>query len=248
MFRRRTDQVYATLQQVQRRITEQTGAGAPNLLDGKPPISPALSPLRDALPAQNSPKMVFGGTAETPGYPLPPQNFQGNRFVLPLSGQFAVTLIVLWIASCVLCFVLGQHERDRRTPNPGTGYAEGPAGNRPPPTPEVAEQTKAPVKPLGDYLLILTSVPSANGETERSYQDRASQLNDIMLKNSAKRGWKPYFGVRRPSSGGLQLVFGQVGEGVYGINRQEFDDFARMMAQPPPKGGGYASASWVKLF
>ena len=36
MFRRRTDQVYSTLQQVQRRITEQTGGGQHQLDELRP--------------------------------------------------------------------------------------------------------------------------------------------------------------------------------------------------------------------
>ncbi len=240
MFRRRTDQVYATLQQVQRRITEQSGSGQPTL-EPKQPQAGMFSPLHDALPRVQQ-KPLVGMQAEAP--PPPPQVFvqPQRRFVLPLSGQLAVTLIVLWIASCALCFVLGQHERDRRGPSSDAGFAAGDSGNRDVP-PQV--EATAPTKPLGGDLLILTQVPTTTPEMEQFYRTRAAQLNKIMIDN-AQRGWKPWFGVRRPTSGGLQLVYGEVADGQFGIVRKDFDDFARMMAQPPPKGGGYASATWVK--
>jgi hypothetical protein len=235
MFRRRTDQVYATLQQVQRRITEATpGSGTPNL-EAKAPLQPTFAPLHEALPAQRQlAQQQTEAAALAPPQPAP----RGRGMYL--SGQFAVTLIVLWIASCVLCFVLGQHERERRAPAAAAAFAAGDAGHRDAP----ADPPKTAIKPLGEHLLVLTSENAFTPELERMYRDRADQLNDIMNKN-ASRGWKPYFGVRRPTSGGLQLVFGEVAEGVYGVNKKDFEDFARLMAQP--KGGGYASAKWVPL-
>ncbi len=235
MFRRRTDQVYATLQQVQRRITEQSGAGTPNL-EPKSALQPTFAPLHEALPAQRQALQ----DAAAINAPQQPQPMRSGRFSIYLSGQFAVTLIVLWIASCVLCFVLGQHERDRRAPNATIGYAPGDAGNREAP----AEPTKTPAKPLGEWILVLTSDNVATPDLERKYQERAGQLNDIMAKN-ASRGWKPYFGIRRPENGGLQLVFGEVADGVFGVSRKEFEEFAVLMAKS--SGGGYASAKWLKL-
>ena len=47
--------------------------------------------------------------------------------------------------------------------------------------------------------------------------------------------------------GGLQFVFGQA-NGRFGINRAQFEDFARLLAAPKAKGGGgYASAKWLAL-
>jgi hypothetical protein len=240
MFRRRTDQVYATLQQVQRRITEQSGSGTPNL-EAKPSSPQPFSPLQDALPRTQL-KPLVAHQPEPPSLPsqmLAPQ----RRFVVPLSGQLAVTLIVLWIASCALCFVLGQHDRDRRAPGAAAaseGFASGDAGNRDVPT------DAAPTKPLGSDLLVLNQVLDVTPEQERKFDEQAQQLNDIMLKNPQK-GWKPWFGVRKPTNGGLQLVFGEVAEGQFGIVKKDFEEFGRMMAQPPPKGGGYGKATWLKV-
>ena len=241
MFRRRTDQVYATLQQVQRRITEQApGSSGMPPVEGRSSSVAPLSPLQEALQRQKQPQPMVGSQPEAPPPPLMPLH-KGSGVMLPLTVPFALTLTVLWIVSCVLCFVLGQYERDRRAPTPGEGFGPGESGNREAP----AAQAVAPTKPLGPDLLVLTQVPSATPEMEQSYRQRAAELNKIMTKNEA-RGWKPWFGVRKPINGGLQLVFGEVSEGQFGVTRKDFDDFARMLAQPPPKGGNYASAIWVK--
>jgi hypothetical protein len=246
MFRRRTDQVYATLQQVQRRITEQAPGSPAPTLDRTGTAQP-FAPLQEALQRQKAPAPpVVGHQPEPP--PPPPQlaPMPTGRIILPLTVPFALTLTVLWIVSCVLCFVLGQHERERRTPSAPVGFAAGDAGNRDATAPsDAAPSSSAATKAVGPDLLVLTQVPTATAEMEQFYRQRAQQLNDIMGKNSS-RGWKPWFGVRKPSNGSLQLVFGEVAEGQYGVNRKDFDDFARMLAQPPPKGGGYASAIWVK--
>src|SRR5271170_5135522 len=84
MFRRRTDQVYSTLQQVQRRITEQSGVSSPpgeeakaDALTGVAP-QVSLQPLAQALPQNRG--------APPPLQP-PPYLGNGNkRYVLQLSG------------------------------------------------------------------------------------------------------------------------------------------------------------------
>jgi hypothetical protein len=244
MFRRRTDQVYATLQQVQRRITE-AAPGSPAPTADRSGTVPPFGPLQEALQRQKAPPPVVGHQPEPP--PPPPQlaPMPTGRILLPLTVPFALTLTVLWIVSCVLCFVLGQHERERRMPNASVGFASGDAGNRDAPPQPQAPTDPGAAKPLGPDLLVLTQVPTATAEMEQFYRQRVAQLNDIMTKNTS-RGWKPWFGIRKPSNGSLQLVFGEVSDGQFGVNRKDFEDFARMLAQPPPKGGGYGSAIWVK--
>lgn len=240
MFRRRTDQVFATLQQVQRRITEQPGQPSQ-----PPPPEPqraaASAPLAQLQEAMRQPRPQLAPLQPE----APPPSFAPPKggVLLSLSLQTAVTLIVLWIASCVLCFVLGGKSSERRGPAVDAGYAVGEAGGREAPKPD-----DAPTRALGEDLLVLSQVAgsSVTPELEQQYRLRASQLNDIMRKNG-ERGWKPWFGVRRPPSGELQLVFGEVAAGQYGVPKKDFDDFARMMAQPPPKGGNFGSAVWVKV-
>lgn len=241
MFRRRTDQVYSTLQQVQRRITEQNGmpaeAGEPLAPSGQPPGPVNLQPLSQALPT--------GGTPAVPAQPVQP--FAGvaanrlapggNRYVLQVSGDLATLLVVMWLISMALMFVLGQQWR----PSAGAGLASGPAGSR-----EAVQAAPAPAKRLGDWLYILESRPNSPVEIVNSYEQRARELNEYVMKNAqVQPGWKPYFGVRKPDNGGIELVFGAVDRGVFGIDRTEFVEFAKMLSEPA--GGGYASARWVKV-
>src|SRR5258708_2519046 len=68
MFRKRTDQVYSTLQQVQRRITEQAGAAAQVGDEFRAPAQQSLvtlQPLSQALPMQPS-------VSPQPAHGLPP--------------------------------------------------------------------------------------------------------------------------------------------------------------------------------
>lgn len=243
MFRRRTDQVYSTLQQVQRRITEQTGGGQPQLDELRPvvavpmaspiPAAPSvpgvnLQPLAQALPQQQ----VAPSPTPAPSFtPLIGQG--GKRYVLQLSGDMAMLLMVVWLVSMALMFYFGQLWKSPSAVGVGA---------------PVAETTGlGSAKRQGDHLLLLQSTPNATVDEEKKYQDKATQLNDFMAKN-ANRGWKPYFGVLKPKkSGGLHLVFGVV-EGTPGIAKEDFLAFAELLAKPQGQGGGgFGSASWVDL-
>ena len=93
---------------------------------------------------------------------------------------------------------------------------------------------------------MLLSVPTATAEYETFYQSRANSLNDFVRRDHT-HGWKPYFGVRKPSSGGIQLVFGDV-DGQFGVARDEFLAFATLLAKPEKDGGAnFGSASWVRV-
>jgi hypothetical protein len=260
MFRRRTDQVYSTLQQVQRRITEQTGmADQHDPLIQQPVVG--RQPLEQVLPsgqAEMAPPVGQGGgqngipspgvinssftqspsTPSTPGY-LNPGAARlgpgGKRYVLQLSGDMAMLLLVVWIASMAVMFVLGQYWRTTG----GAGLAAGPAGNR--------DVATTPVgKRHGDHILLLQSAPTATVESVNFFEERARSLNDFVRQNN-KAGWKPYFGVRKPNNGGVELAFGVV-DGAWGINQSDYIDFAKLLSQPTAKGGaGYGQARWVKI-
>jgi hypothetical protein len=250
MFRRRTDQVYATLQQVQRRITEQSGQPAPANgevppLERKPIAAavPALAPLQDAL-ARQKPPMV-GHQPEPP--PLPPQLAQLPRGGIVFSIPLAVTLSVLWIASCALCFVLGQHAADRRA-LPGEGFGPGDAGNRTPPqasaapsAPPAPPAIEAPpvVKPDGPWVLVLQSKQEWTAEDESVYRRTANQHNEV-ARAHASDGWHPWFGVRKPQNGSLQLVFGEISPGQFGLRRSDWEKFAKSLAT-----SRYPQATWL---
>jgi hypothetical protein len=238
MFRRRTDQVYSTLQQVQRRITEQSGQATEHgdLLAEKPsPPSPPvvnLQPLAQALPGGQPAPAGSVPVPQLPNRLAPPP---GKRYVLQVSGDLAMLLVVMWLISMALMFVLGQHWRS----SGGAGLAAGAAGNR------EMEAPKVTPKRQGDAIYILQSQPNATVESVQYFEERARQLNDYVRQNPG-RGWKPYFGVRKPANGGVELAFGLV-DGVWGINQNEFLAFAKLLADPTAKGGGgFGSARWVK--
>ncbi len=250
MFRRRTDQVYSTLQQVQRRITEQGGNNAPPL----PPSQPAytsqprsdsagvnLQPLYQALPNLPPPPPVD----ESPAAALAGIG-RGRRQAIQLSVSLASTIGVLWLFSCVLFFVIGrQYEKSqvRPTPpsNPGAGFAAGDAGYR-----ELAAPVETVSAHQGNALLILEAKPVANAEVLKAQQARADQLNEFVRKQKNTK-WAPYFGVRQPVNGGTELVFGMTAPGVFGVAKDDFKDFARTLAAPAPSGGGFVSAKWITL-
>lgn len=246
MFRRRTDQVYSTLQQVQRRITEQSGnapeqpgqvvpvATSPTVPMAQPVVN--LQPLSQALPSGGVP-VVPVSTQPFAGAPAAARlGPAGKRYVLQVSGELATLLVVMWLISMALMFVLGQHWRG----SGGAGLASGPAGNRD--IPAVAPVSKR----QGDYVYVLRSQANATVEVTRSFEEDAKRLNDYVRTNP-NRGWKPYFGVRTPANGGVELAFGLV-DGVWGIDKEGFTAFAKLLADPQSKGGGgFTNTRWMKV-
>lgn len=244
MFRRRTDQIYSTLQQVQRRITEQTGVSSPAMpgvetkgsIYSPTPTQPlvTLQPLSQALPLE--PEPAPDGQQPITPFAEPPVA-TGRRYVLQLPSELALTLVVVWLLSVALAFFLGHRMR--------SGQVTAPAA--PAPRREEAPLVKeAPaIRRLGDYVLVLINTPNDTVESENALQNQANTLNEYVAKN-AHLGWRPYFGVRRPRSGGLELVFGYA-NGQYGVSKDEFKDFAELIAKPRPDGAGYRSAHWIKV-
>ncbi len=244
MFRRRTDQVYSTLQQVQRRITEQTGAAddaraeAAAALSAQPLVN--LQPLATALPATRVGAPEAGLQAPPPplqpAFPRLPTS--ERRYVLQLSGEIALTLAVVWILSIVLAFVLGQRLRGA-----GAGLASGEAGGRTPSESAVPATVSAD---HGDFVLELLSSPQDDAETASRFEALAKGLNDS-VRGSANPTYKPYFGVRRSVSGSVQLVFGLI-DNVFGVNRERFATFADIISKPrTANGAGYTNARWVQV-
>lgn len=240
MFRRRTDQVYSTLQQVQRRITEQNG-GQSDLGEVSPANQPmpsvTVQPLSQALPSGAMPTSPAQVPQPFAGIPANRMASAGNRYVLQVSGELATTLVVMWLITMALMFFLGQHLRS----NSGAGFAAGTTGNR-----EASAVGSAAAR-QGDWIYILESKSKVTAESLQSYQSKAKTWNDYVLQNP-QPGWKSYFGVRTPDNGGVEFVFGEVDRSVYGIDRPEFEAFAKRLSQPVDKdGGGFASARWVKV-
>ena len=266
MFRRKTDQVYATLQQVQRRLTQTAHD------DGEAERQRATAPAGEARPATGSftrpatgafarpsgspgpvapnPQLPTGATIPT-GAQIPPPGVAPahRRHVLQLSGELATVIFLVWLVTLVASFFVGQHfgKRGVAPADPGAGYAAGDAGARPPRAPPAeapANPTRAPATTgqpaAGNFILVLASVARANPDDEQRFANDAKRLNQYAEQN-ARSGYKPWFGVRKPASGGLQLVFGVV-NGQFGVNKDEFASFTDALDR-----AGYKGAHWIRV-
>ena len=259
IFRRRTtEQVYSTLQQVQRRMSEQGGQATPAIGSGgtRPYTAggtrttpqaaigtPLPLPLRFPTPPPGAtPALVPNRTEETEagaGTPLggmlaqnPPS---AGRFSLQLPLHLAITLMLLWLVTVILAFVLGRMSADR---------APAPIREAPPAAPVAA--TPAEVSDRGRFLFLLKAVPTTGEQLRQEWQKTVDQLNDACRRNAAK-GWKPYFALREPENGGMQLIFGSI-DGRLGIDQAKFTDFARLLSQPVAKqGAGYTQGRWLPV-
>jgi hypothetical protein len=253
MFRRRTDQVYSTLQQVQRRITEQTGSHQPPAGDEANDLGLVnLQPLSQALPLARGSTPFPETQIQTPllAQQAKPQTSSfsrnagagndGKRYVMQMSLDVAMLLVVAWIVCMVVMFLLG---RLMATPR-GAGLAAGDAGHRGEIT-DTSTSGAGAANRQGDYVLVLQA-HKQDAEWENFLKGRAKMLNTYALAN-ARSGWKPYFGVRKVVSGDVQLVFGDV-DGHFGISKEGFYLLAqKLVTSQDQNGGGYTTATWENV-
>ena len=87
---------------------------------------------------------------------------------------------------------------------------------------------------------MLSSVARANAEDEQRLSNDARRLNHYAEQNP-RSGHQPWFGVRKPGSGGLQLVYGMV-NGQFGIDKERGVDTADALDR-----AGYKGAHWVRV-
>ncbi|TVR44704.1 MAG: hypothetical protein EA402_06380 [Planctomycetota bacterium] len=99
------------------------------------------------------------------------------------------------------------------------------------------------IRPLGDHVLVLESAARFSAAGAERFQLLADRYNELALE-FADRGFQPWFGVRRPASGGLQLVFGALGDDVFGVARD--DPLSERMFEDL-RGSRFPSAFWVKI-
>ncbi len=252
IFRRRTtDQVYATLQQVQRRITEQGGPGpAPASPTVRGPgtatfrsgagTTPMRTPPPGSLnPAQRRDTPMPGEPTQAP-YPVAHPTFPAPgpaRGTLELPTQMAVTLMLVWLTTLVAAFLIGRFSAPT-----GPELAPAPvAANGKPQDPETPSNRRQ-----GDAIFVLKAIPRFTDVQKAAWQKEVDRLNALCRTNAAK-GWKDYFALREPENGGLEFVFGYV-NGQFGIDQKPFRDFAALLQKPTDKGGaGYVSATWKTL-
>jgi len=250
MFRRKTDQVYATLQQVQRRLTDATQAGDEGEVFGARPKPPPPPLPTDPLRAATAQAQAVNGQAPTAPVattappPAPSTASFQRRNSLHFSGELATVLFLLWVVTLTAAFFIGKHVGGRAVAtDPGAGYAAGAAGSRSTraTTPsDVDTSVSKSSTNAGGYVLVLQSVARASAESEAKMGALARQLNDFADQNP-RHGYKSWFAVRKPSNGGLQLVYGLV-NGKFGIDKAGLEGFADTFDR-----AGYKESHWVRV-
>lgn len=257
MFRRKTDQVYATLQQVQRRISQanqgggdgleqdvtfaparrQTAGQAPGTLgqlgSGAAPITEP-TPIA-AVPAEESPRIdapmpppspMMSKIASAAALPAAWQAAP-RRPSLVLPWEAASIIFLLWLGSLVGVFFIGRQVGHR-----AEAVASGPVLSR------EAFITNGSVAQKPRQILLLDSVPRASAAVESRFRGDVERLNQFARQN-ARHGYQPWFSVRKPTSGGLQLIFGET-DGVLGVDPADFTALAAGL-----KTAGYKDPRWV---
>lgn len=161
----------------------------------------------------------------------------GRHRRIELSIELATMLAVLWITSVVLAFFLGDRstaDADSPAARSGAGaqVAVGADGD-----PE-AGSGGVRLASAGDHVLVLRSVAATTAEAEHRFRGMARKFNQVANDND----YDPLFGVRRPSGGGLQFVYGQVGSD-FGIDK----DDARGQRMQKVLSSRFPDAYWVTV-
>lgn len=219
--RRRTDQVYATLQQVQRRITEQAGqpqtastpAGmAPPGPRGTPGPLPIIRPGPQVPPPSEAP----------PAPPLlPPGVGAHQRYTVVMSGTLASLLVVCWFASIAATVLVMLRWNRPATPEQA-------------PAPEAAISAPPALAPVRGHKLLVMNAADTPDARARLARER-DFLNGV-ANNNAKQGWRPWFEIETPANGQIQLVFAP-----QGVDKAAWVDFVAQLAKRHP------SAAWVEV-
>lgn len=226
--RRRTDQVYATLQQVQRRITEQGGqpsaAATPAGMSAPPVRTPSAgTPTPGPMPTIRPGPQIPSPDA-TPAAPplLPPGVGAHQRYSVVLSGTLASLLLVCWIASIAAAILI-----TKTVVKPTAALAADPA-------PRAAVAAAAPAaKPR--WKLVVQSVMRVTPDERAKLAKERDFLNDVARRN-ASQGWQPWFEVEEGVNGGAQLVFAP-----QGVDKAEWFEFFNKLVKR------HAAANWVEI-
>lgn len=226
--RRRTDQVYATLQQVQRKITEQSGsptsAATPaGMTTPRGHGTPTPGPLPTIRPG---PQLVPPDAPVPPAPLLAPGVAAHQRYAVVLSGTLATLLIVCWLASLAVAILITWQV----TKPPAT--MSGDSGPRMP-----AISTPAPPAAEVRWKLIARTEPRATPEARQRLAQERDSLNEVCRRQSA-RGWQPWFEVEEGVNGAAALVFAR-----QGVDKGQWQEFYALLTKQRP----YAGASWVEV-
>ena len=224
--RRRTDQVYATLQQVQRRITEQGGGQASTVSTPAGMSAPASNrtpasgtPTSGPLPIIRPGPQIRPQEALPAAPPLlPPGVGAHQRYSVVLSGTLASLLLVCWIASIAASILI-----TKQVVKPGQALA----GEQAPRTALAADAPATRPK----WKLIIQQEMRASSEARARLAKEREFLNDVAKRNS----WPAIFEVEEGVNGSVQLVFGP-----QGVDQAEWRLFTDKLLKR------YAGANWVK--
>ena len=110
------------------------------------------------------------------------------------------------------------------------------------PNPNQQNTRVSGVKPTGDYVLVLESYTQITSDRIQRMQGTAKGYNELASQH-ASDGYKPWFGVRKPKTGGLQLVFGALDQNVFGISKT--DALAQRMEKAMRKR--FPTAIWIGI-
>jgi hypothetical protein len=223
--RRRTDQVYATLQQVQRRITEQGGQpGSVATPAGMAPPAPRVgNPTPGPLPALAGAARLADQPPPAPPL-LPPGVGAHQRYSIALSGTLASLLVVCWLASLAAAILITA-----QVMRPGAGTTA--------PTVRDAPMAAIEATRAERWKLVVLSEPRSTPEARSRLALVRDQYNGV-ARASAARGWKPLFTIEEGVNGALALVYG-----APGVDRAqpEMQDLFRTLSNSQP------GAAWVAV-
>ena len=218
---------------------------------GMQPQQPA-HPGRDMTMGGDYGTQAAGGSYAPPVSKGPVTNPQlslaageGRPRRLEVGMELAGIIVVLWIATVGVAFYIGLRQGGgvvAQSDRPGALPLASSVDDAPDTQAADDGSRDAPsgphVEPLGDHVLILTSVARYSDNQNAEYNDLAVQYNDVARQN----GLPAWFGVRRTQNNGLQFVYG-VRDGVYGINRNAQD--SEMIYRELK--GNYPSAYWLPI-
>jgi len=179
---------------------------------------------------------------------VPPVQVSAGGTRLQLSLPLASILMLLWILTLLIAYYIGRQHQQEGGSWPSIGFASGEAGHREPsPVTEPAPGAEVPaaVTPVVANtgpadVLVLKSVRNFDKSIQSRWLQEAEQLNDTARTYS--RDLPPLFGVREPTTGGLQLIYG-FKDGRFGVDRDHYANQTKLIKAIPE----YKDALWRSL-
>ncbi|MFW5752835.1 MAG: hypothetical protein ACOCYV_02160 [Planctomycetota bacterium] len=159
-----------------------------------------------------------------------------GRIAVP--QELLYVIAVLWVLTIGVAFMFGRANPPGKPDQPPTGDARSVAANDAPDGDaddsfgadfgaefEAGGGTQPGggaqrPEPLGDHVIVLRSVGSYSDNGFEEFA-QAAERNNQAVRERYRDKLQPWFGARRPESGGLQFVYGYLGNGVYGIPGKE---------------------------